>query len=66
MKSNRHIQEFSKREKTIHTHDQSGIKKFILWNVRNEKIYFVKCEGLWIRLCEMWFDNFVLKKNDHV
>ena len=53
VKLNRHIQGFSKREKTIYTHDQSGMKKFILWNVRDEKIYFVKYKELWVGLCEM-------------
>ena len=37
------------------------MKKFILWNVRDEKIYFMKCEGLWIELYKIWFDNFALK-----
>ena len=52
-------------KKTIHTHSQWGIKKFILWNVRDEKIHFVKCEGLWIGLCKIWFDNFAPKKWPH-
>ena len=58
VKSNKHVHEFLKIRKnysnTWWTRDE---KKFILWNVRDEKIYFIKCEGLWIGLCEILFDN---------
>ena len=33
-------------KKIIRTHDQWEMKKFILWNVRDEKIYFMKYERL--------------------
>ena len=51
------------------------MKKFILWNVRDEKIHFMECEGrnnsfykmreLWTELCKIWFDNFAFKKWSH-
>ena len=49
MKSNRYIHEFKKNYS--HT-----------WSMRDEKIHFVKCGGLWIELCKIWFDNFAFKK----